>query len=394
MKIVVCARSKMAFELVQKKLAVSKRIINAKINQVDDLEMLKDYVQYFDADVFVIDTHVNDYEQMILILEDGKKPFIATDEFHDIDIQVSELMGIKEEIIEDEIKIPIEQAPKVEVQIKEVEKEVIIESYRAVKPVILLVGSLHEGAGATTVAMNLAKMIAEKGIDVTYIESPLKQPEVYSRLQIGFQENSERYKDIIKEVGENNLVKSDDTYYYKGVRWIVSKSDRLPMSKFSFEQYNHLIAIAKTTVTIIDAGHTINDEEVQKLMNITDGNYILVEANPIKLDYYINTDNQTMKALLEKNVRFQLILSKANIKVIDIKLLRETIQPNKFYLEMPYISYESLISSIFKLKFYYETEEGREYFEKHFTKVLARHIPKELLLEREKKGLLNFFKKG
>jgi len=186
----------------------------------------------------------------------------------------------------------------------------------------------------------------------------------------------------------NGHVPNEKTFYSKGVHWVVNNPND-QIEKFSYEQYNVLLSCAKTTVTIIDVSNHLEDPEILKLMNITDANYIVLEANPVKNQYHMLKSNNLFSKLGESNITFQLILTKTGIKGIEIKGIRDSM-PKRPYIELPYIPYEILIRNLFELKFYYETEEGENYFEKNFKKVVAFHLPKNFTEKRKGKRFFSW----
>ncbi len=387
MKIVVAIRSNAAYDLVKTQLALSKKLSDVKVaDNVTSLEMLSDFVNYYEADLYLIDKAILEKDEMIRLIEESNKMYLLLEDLKEVDIKVHQLF-FTEEVIEETISIPVSEKIEKEIVVQHIEKEILVEKYRAIPPVKILIGGLYSGSGSTLIASNLARMIAARGIDVTYIESPFNEPIMYDTLQIA--QNEEPYENIILKIAKDEIPKSK-LYFKDKVYWIVKDPQDNEINKFSFEKLNLLLNYAKTTVTIIDVSSYINHSEIMKLMTLTDGNYITLEANPVKNDYHILIKEEL--ALLEKgDIPYNLVLTKVGIPKLDIKGIRENL-PKKPFLEIPYISYEKIMQCLYSLKFYYDDTEGNSFLENHFRKLLAYHLPKNFVELKKRKGIFKFRK--
>jgi len=192
MHIVAAIRSEAAYELVKTKLALSQKLSDVRLAEnVTSLEMLNDFIHYFEAEIYLIDRAILNAQEMADLLERENKKYLVLEGLNQVDLDVAEALELQEEEeVTETIQMPKnEPTEKKEVVIKEIEKEVFVEKYRAIPPVTILIGSLYSSAGSSTIATNLACMIAARGIDVTYIEIPIAEPRMYDTLQVEFAED-------------------------------------------------------------------------------------------------------------------------------------------------------------------------------------------------------------
>ena len=390
MKIVLSLRSEAAFNLVVRKIQLSSKLYGIKLpkENVEKTDTLEDYINFFQADLYIIDRSLPESKSMIDLVIERELEHLIIDDIRSIDTLLEKEYGNEE--IEQTFKPIIEEKQQVKVETKVIEKEIYVSKYQAVPHRFILVGSLYSNAGSTTVSMNIARMIAERGLDVTYIENPLSVPRMFDYLQIGFR--VDQYTDIAQEIKYGSIPDAD-IYKYKGVQWVVNDPNKERIKSFTFEEFNLLQQITRSTITILDVSNHFHEPEIIKLAQIADEVILVMEANPIKNEYHIlNKDkNQNVFTLLQNNhVNYKILLTKTSIKGIDIKVVKEML-PQRTFIDLPYIKYEYLIKNLFDTTIFYDDSdsEGKEFIENNLKEILNNLLPREFINLKENKSLLN-----
>src|SRR5699024_8218385 len=67
---------------------------------------------------------------------------------------------------------------------KVIEREVETLRYANIPPKVIVIGSLWSGAGSTLYGMNLARAVAQRQVDVSYVEYPKMKPYLFDYLNI------------------------------------------------------------------------------------------------------------------------------------------------------------------------------------------------------------------
>lgn len=403
MKMVLAMRSDMAFELVYKSIQLSKSLIGIQLpkENVSTVEQLEDYILFYEAEVYVIDKSLTNSSKMIEIVEEKGLKAIVIEDIKAVVKVLEEEYGTEQ--VEESFKIfkpIIEEKEKetVKVETKIVEKEVFVSKIVSVPQKTILIGSLYSNAGSTIVAMNLARMIAERGIDVAYIENPLSVPRMYDYLQIEY--SGENYVDLAQNI-KHDIISNDEFFYYKGVKWIVNDPNKQRIKEFSFNEFNLLLQLAKSTITILDISNYYTENAILKLSQFADEVILVMEANPIKNEYHILNPNHAENVFYQfenNQVKYKILLSKTNIKGLDIKTVKEML-PQRTFLDLPYINYEYLVKNLFESKIFYDDVEnhGKEFVEKYMKELINLVLPKEYVpLKGKNKSTIihKLFKRG
>src|SRR5690606_14222400 len=114
--------------------------------------------------------------------EEEVKPSVEAYKQPDFSAYTEQLTQNPHEVKQDVARETYELEPIIETQI--IEKEVEKITFASIPPKLVLVGSLYSGSGSTTLAINLAKMIASRNVKVAYIEYPGIKPYMFDYLKI------------------------------------------------------------------------------------------------------------------------------------------------------------------------------------------------------------------
>lgn len=401
MKIVLSVRSDVAYQLLTKLIQRDSRIPEVEFQKrnAQSLRDLEDAVEFYRADLYIVDMQLEESDVLVEYLKQMNAAFLVIE--HDVKEIIPKLIdeyGIQEPV--QEIHYEREERERVVIQEKIIEKEIIRTAYQAIPSSVVVVGSLYKGAGSTILATNMARMIAERGVDVAYIEHPLIRPYMFDYLQIHNKEQNKPYVDLGNQIHLEGIARGkNSTFIEGGVKWHVNDS-RIPnVSSFSYENMLTLSHAVQASVLIVDISDRWLDPEIQKYLYSADTILMCVEPDPVKYEWSLYSDGEYMQRerkamewlLNESDLKsFEMILMK-NVKGIDIKGLK-SIMHKKPLVTIPYISYEEVQGSLFKGKLLYDHNGNSETFEKTLIPVLAKFLPKDFLEKKNqnKKSLIGF----
>lgn len=392
----------MAYDFLHKKITASDYFEGVEIQKrnVETIADLEDAIDFYNADLYILDANVEGFEELLQQLKSRDLPFeVISGEVREIIPLLEEKYGqVKEE---KPIYYEREQVEQVIIQEKIIEKEIFVTNYQAIPSKVVVVGSLYRGAGSTVLATNMARMIAKRGVDVAYVEHPSIQPYMFDYLQIHANEEI-KYHDIAREVKEHGVVYSKgETYKRGGVKWHVIDSRKPSLKEFSYENLMTLSYAIQSTVIIIDISDQWLDEGIKKFLYMADSILLCIEPDPIKNDLSLisreeeNTKEKNIMDFLNQTEQlnhYQYVLMK-NVEGIDSKLIKGMLHKRPV-ATMPYLDYEDIKKALFKSELLYDTEDYNLYFEKNLIQVLTQFVPKDFLnLEDKKKFLGKFFRK-
>jgi hypothetical protein len=399
----------MAFVLLKTLLRNEKVISDISIREhnAQTVQQLEDAVEFYKADLYVLDKQLEDYESLKSILDQYDCEYVVIqDDVKAVLPEIRKKIGVEEKDInltkEKTDHIYYEQQPKerVVVQEKIIEKEVIRTKFQAIPSKVVVVGSLYRGAGSTTVSTNLARMIGERGIDVSYVEHPLIKPYMFDYLQI-IAEEDKNYVDISREIQLEGLVRSkQEEWKQHEVKWHVIDSRHPQLSSFSYENMLVLSHAIQSNVLVVDISDRWLDPEIQKYLYLADIILLCLEPDPIKYDWSIydhganRTKEKMIMDFLNHNTKiagYEIVNTKYN-KAIDVKSWNQMLH-KKPIAKLPYIPYEDSQKAVYQSKLLYDFGY-QELFEEHFISLISKMIPKEYVEIKapEKKLFKKMFK--
>lgn len=386
-------------------------------DEVDDL------LEFWKPDVVIVDTKLIELERIESLLNSNGVPFIRFDSDFDYVIeQIKQLFSLDEDenkSEEDEeskeikyIKNTQAQQEKVIVQEKIIEKEIIRKEYTSMRNKLVVVASLWEGAGSTTFSINLARAIAERGLEVSYVEYPLVKPYMFDYLSIPNKEDKERgklYVDIAKNIEREGKRTNHTVWKDMGINWYVIDTREEPFTSYSFENMLKFIYSINSIVTIVDVSHHLSDKIVQDFIHQADEIFICIEPDPVKIDWmstiYVNGKEIPVQREEQRNISFLNELEKVeNIKYEFIAMKYSHVIERKEFLSclekeplcyFPVIPYDEIIQSVWNSTLLYDNEKYTEIFEKALKPVIVKLLPRNFydLKKNNTKPFLNLFKR-
>lgn len=403
MKVVVSVRSDVAYQLITKLIQRDPRLPNIEFKEsnVKTIRDLEDAIEFFRADVYIVDSHLEDSEMFIQMLEQQNQvPIVIKDDVKDALVMFVERHG------QAEVSEPTEQkdvvAPRVVIQEKIIEKEIIRTAYQAIPSSIVIVGSLYRGAGSTLLATNLSRMVAKRGVDVAYVEHPMIRPYMFDYLQIHNEEHKTPYIDLASEIQKEGIARGKNrTFTREGINWHVNDSRIPQVPSFTYENMLSLSHAIHSSVLIVDISDRWLDPEIQKYLYSANAILLCVEPDPIKYEWSLYSDGSYMQRekkimdflLNEPDIPPTEVVLMKNIKGIDIKGLK-SIMHKKPLVSLPYIEYSTVQQALFDNKLIYDFKGNDQVFEESLLPVLAKFLPKDFVpLKNKSNGILQRFKK-
>lgn len=386
MKLVLSVRSDVAYKFLVKLLKNEKSLPDIEIRNRNAMNVLdlEDAIEFFNADAYVVDMTLEDSRNMIDTLKQANLPYVVIVENvkEAVPLLVERYGEVEEEA---DIHYEHEERERIIVQEKIIEKEIIRTAYKAIPSKVVVVGSLYRGAGSTLLATNLARMVAERGIDVAYVEYPLIKPYMFDYLQII--EEAPAYTDVAMSIKADGVNRAkSDSFQKKGVKWHVTDSRKSLLTSFTYEELLVLSHSIQSSVIIIDISDRWLDPEIQKYLFLADSILLCIEPDPIKYDRslysasgYTASEKQIIEFLTtnpELN-HFEMVLMK-NVKGIDTKTVRSMLH-KKPVATVPYIPYQDILKALFKSKLIYDSDLYSELFEGNLLSVISKFVPKEYI---------------
>ena len=423
MKIAMGMKSNFAFDRLRTTLLKFEysNQIEVHTENIQELHTLDDVVEFWKPELIILDSKLPIFDDLD-ILASQKEIEVA---YFNSDFEAI-VDHIKSYFIDDDIEEQSEKRDfniyqdevKTEVVVKDriVEKEVIKTAYTSIPNKLIVVASMWQGAGSTTFATNLSRALAERGLNVSYVEFPLSKPYMFDYLSIPVKEEEEgrRYFDQARQISEGkNVKRKDEAWREHDIDWYVNDSREVPVQGFTYEEMLKYVYSINSTITIVDVSSNLHNPNIQKFLHHVDDIYICVEPDPIKVDWLasITSDGKntaiqrTEKKVIDylnhieqkENISFQFVNMKYT-KVIDNQSFWLSLgkKPISFF---PVVDYEVLISLTWKSDFLYDLVEYRDLVEKALKPVIVRSVPRQYYeIEKEKESSINkilkVFRKG
>jgi hypothetical protein len=405
MKITAVVKSEALFSLLNRKLGTIQRLPDYELLACSSMLELEDSLEFSKPDLYIVHKDMEGSESYLTVLrERGNRHFVFEDNLNELESYLIEHFGV-EEVIEDELQSELEESmgkERIIYQEKIVEKRTIEKQYETIPFKIIIVGSMNRSAGSTILATNLARMVGERGLSVSYVEHPLIKPYMFDYLQI--HSDTDDYFDLSRNVKSEKMGSlKAEPYKRFGVNWHVINSMEPSLKEF---EYHHLLMLTHATdsnIVILDISDRWRDPEVQKLMRLASLVLVAVEPDPIKFEYAsLNYEEHgvetptpeytAMKHLKEQiGNNYELVLMK-EVKLKDInRVLKEQYANFKRPIAtLPYIEYPVVLEALQNQKLLYDINiSTKNQFETNLLSIISRFLPKDLVeLPSKPKGFL------
>nr|WP_201800256.1 hypothetical protein [Aeromonas sp. Ne-1]AKO69663.1 hypothetical protein [Aeromonas sp. Ne-1] len=439
MKISIGMKSNFAFDRLCTAIQKDEVLTNSTElypKNIQEISMLDDTLEFWKPDVLILDSKLPNFDELDDFSMDKNVEVIY---FHsDYEATIEYLKEQLEEFSKKPEKKPIFQIPKRQVKTidpesvkavineqprekeiiykeKVIEKEIYRTSYTTVPNKLIIVGSMWQGAGSTTVAMNLSRAIAKRGLKVSYIEFPTLKPYVFDYLAIPVKEekSNQKYREHVKSILQGKPFNRQKTVWNDfDIDWYVNDSREVPVQECTYEDILKVIYSINSTITIVDVSANFNDQHIQQLLHHADDIYVCVDPDPVKVDWLSSINSaesdfqREEKKIIDylnsveeqEGLSFQFINTKYT-KKIDNKVFWEALgkKPISFF---PVVNYEDLIQMVWDSKLLYDDSRYTDIVEKALKPIILNAVPRDYYNVSSKKGnskgssnLLNIFKK-
>ncbi|HEU5140388.1 MAG TPA: hypothetical protein VFT51_10455 [Bacillales bacterium] len=388
-----------------------------------DFQELADRVTYGNMDLVVADKRLSYFHRVEAMCEQFDVELIGFQD--DMDSVIAEVDMAGSFLIDEapgnhlasNIRDEEPNQPQKEVVVKigekVIEREVEKLRYTHIPPKILVFGSLWPGAGSTLYSTNLARAVAERKIDVSYIEYPKMKPYTFDYMNVARLEKelNAPYIDYAKKLYRLSNVPKVKGFRYKGVQWVLNDSRHSPVPQWSSEDMLKLIhSLRDTPILIVDVSSHWNEPAVSEFLQHVDHIYVCVEPDPVKIDWTstVQDDEQKSSRVLNEYRTVQLLQAmgqEENISFDYIEMkMNQNVPLNTWHdcLEkipissFPAIPLENLSTCMWESKFLYDDPRYQTTFEKSFYPVIQSLLPKNYqhLKGHKRSGLKKWFKRG
>lgn len=370
---------------------------------ITDFKSLVDCITGRQADLVIFDEHVSFFQKAQVMSGQFEVEFLGfcgqvDPILHEVDMFASFfdkglLEGGLNHVSLQEGRQPNEQK-EVVVKIGEriVEKEIETLRYTNIPAKIIVIGSLWSGAGSTLYSMNLAKAIAERNIDVSYVEYPKIKPYLFDYLNIRELEIDLDipYIDYAKMALQKPNESRVKGFRYEGVQWIVNDSRLPPISRWLPEDMSKLIySLRETPIVIVDISDNWTEPTVKQFLHHVDHIYVCVEPDPVKIDWTSTVEEtsgdvsvhlnefQTLNLLQEVQkrggIQYEYIEMKMNSN-IKINTWRQCLEKQPVS-SLDLIPYEDVMAYTWQSKLLYGHPRYHKAFEKSFHPLMESFLP-------------------
>ncbi|MBL5768663.1 hypothetical protein [Heyndrickxia sporothermodurans] len=423
MKIAIGMKSNFAFERFVTTLLKSDFYQNIQLYEenVQEINLLEDVIEFWNPELIILDSKLPSFDDLDILANQKEIEVVYFNA--DMEEVLNYVKGIFQE--NDEIEEPqkkeihyVTDEVKKEIVFKDrvIEKEIIKTAYTSIPNKLIVVGSMWQGAGSTTLATNLSRAFAIRGMNVAYVEFPSSKPYMFDYLSIHAKEEQEerKYIDYANLIRKGRVInKRNGGWREYDIDWFINDSRYEPIENFTYEEMLKYVYSINSTITIVDLSSNLHLPDVQKFLHHADDIYICVDPDPVKVDWLASITNEqgeTKKQRKEKLVIDYLnsIEEKEGIsykfvnmkytKSIDNQSLWTSLgkKPTAFF---PIVDYEVLINLVWKSEFLYDLSNYQDLIEKSLKPIIVQNVPRqyyEINKNKNKniKGILKAFKKG
>lgn len=265
---------------------------------------------------------------------------------------------------------------------------------------IILIGSLWPRAGATTVALNLCRLLAKQHQKVSFIEFHQSKPYVFDFLSL--------YKDVVQRDDQSPLAWQKDLLegmYVKHqayqIDWVINPPYESFSSPPTFEQFLSIVfQERRSTVTIVDIGTAWTHPHVLAFMKHADMLLITLESHPIYLDRIapIHDDDLRFKQTQE-NKAIQSILQNPNTRPHSVYGILQKYSPHHSIkldhfnipfsvpYRFPYISHDDYMHALYHQHFLADNKTHSLEIEKQLKPLLKSIFPNYQFASKKRKLL-------
>jgi len=274
-----------------------------------------------------------------------------------------------------------------------VKKEVVYEEkYVNIPSKTIGFVSLSPKAGASFFSLNFAKALADKGLDVSYLESPYHAPGksfIYHQLGLHLDEQWEELNDhysIPHLIHKGTTIQSDNIYQKEGIHFFLHNPN-LDAVDWSYDHHLNMLYHSKNQFSIVDLGYLRADmPDIKRMLTILD--YVFIVVNPLPQE--IDSNSHLFDVLYEdEHINAHYILNHFNDGINQKTLPFDVKQTLRF----PSMDFKEVCQSYYDCTIPYSNKHLKPVFDEYFDS-LAKVVESQIRFNtRKKQGLLSKFKK-
>ncbi len=352
-------------------------------------------------------------EEAVLEVEDEERGAQGEQEQADEDIEeknhfvkLPKIIGFKKK--KSKAKTKQDKEPEEKAEEKEVNEQEVKQTFKlnvvhntpqhigvTIERKLILIGGPYSRSGSTFIAHLLAKALANYGVPPAYIESPYQRPYTYDRF-FG-EKNAPDYisyfnaftsstdnTDIFTPLGEQSYERNH-VWEHEGVRLVTKHPLDEPIyteEEINFESFARLIlSLHKTPFIIVDVGTDWTRKTVQKLYDICDHAYMVIEPDLPLVDqlYESSAAAYEYHRQILKHEKTSLIVNKATPKMVG-QFADET------NFTFPPIHSETIYNSQYEGTIGLHEKGLQDKSEKQLEPILSELLPKQYLSKKKRES--------
>lgn len=273
-----------------------------------------------------------------------------------------------------------------------VKKEVVYEEkYINIPSKTIGFVSLSPKAGSSFFSLNFAKALTDKGLDVTYLESPYHyagKSFIYHQLGLHLDEQWEELNDfysIPHLIHKGEAIKAENIYHKEGIHFFLHNPN-LDVVNWNYDYQLNMLYHSKNQFSIVDLGYLKADmQDIKRILTVLD--YVFVVVNPLPQE--IDSNSHLFDILYaDEHINAHYILNHSNEGINQEMLPFDAKQAIHF----PSVDFKEVCQSYYDCEIPYSNKKLKPVFDEYFD-TLAKVTESNIRFNtRTKQSLLSKFK--
>lgn len=257
----------------------------------------------------------------------------------------------------------------------------VIKEYKFIKAKNnIAIINLSQGAGSSFVALNIAYLLNDRGIDISLIEIPHKEmkADIYNIIN----NTDDEYISLSEKISNNEVdFYSKSTFLKDNIKFYINNKKISNWTMDNNMEYINVIS-KESTINIYDIGSQEIDENINFIFNIIDVVIVIIDPLPYKL-LQAEERIKTIKKLEERNINVAYALNKY-IKDLNRRDI-EKYYNIKITSDIPFVTPETIYSANYSNQTVYQFEKD-EIFQDSLSKILDQaNILEHVIQKNDKK---------
>lgn len=173
--------------------------------------------------------------------------------------------------------------------------------YTGLEKKLIIISSISNCAGATTITLSIAKYLSNLNVLSSVIEPPIGRPTIFNWM--GIEERLDKgsscknsFYSYPHEIAGGNRIKNKSEYVFDSIVWIVPDDRKEQIKNWEYNQMLKLVYVSSIApITLIDIGDNLGHVSVKPLLSVVD--LVLVVIDPFPTSCKINS--RKMASLLK-----------------------------------------------------------------------------------------------